>query len=402
MFNLALVGLLAGSLAFGPTGDDDKKKKAAADDAPAVENATPGVFETGVQGPQTVTADTYALGFPSDASPIKFWASYAYGQADGTFDTSGETAPLTVARSEGQIISQRINVGAQINAISFPSFKLGAGALFTVAKNEFQVSDTPNSPFANPVGDLESTFGPQGLKVYGAARGKVLGVHGGYIFDFGDARGFDNNVQATVDFTGTPLAPFGVAPVSFNANAPADQQVLPTAFVALNSLPGYQAIILPESISNSDGRDAITFGVDFDYPSERFRLFGGADYFALQGIEDEPATIQDESELDGDDLVNFMLGGGVRFGVVEVGAAFQIQTRLDNPTVQDIGTEEGIGGHATTLAPYVRISPASLPATIFVKGAVQEEYTEYGLGLAGANSVKPQIGFTAGLSIGFE
>ena len=387
MLNLALVGLLAGTLAFGPTGDDDKKK--ATGDKPSVENTTPGVFETGAQGPQTVTSDTYALGFPSDAMPIKFWASYAYGQADKVYGTNGNSQELTVATSEGDIVTQRVNVGAQINALSFPSFKLGFGGLLTVAKNEFQVDAAgSNSSFTNGVGDLESSFGLQGLKVFGAARGRVLGVHGGYIFDFGSEREYGDQARAHT--------PFGEQPLSQNAEG----DVAPTALVA--GVPGYQPLLLPTTLSNSDGRDAITFGVDFDYPSTRFRLFGGADYFALQGIADDARTAFDESSLDGDDLLNFMLGGGVRFGVLEIGAAFQTQTRLGNPLVESIGTTEGIGGYSLTVAPYLRVSPASLPASLFVKGAVQEEYTEFGYDLAGSNAPKPQIGFTAGLSIGFE
>lgn len=404
MLNVALVGLLAGSLVLGPADGDDDKKKKAADDQAAVENATPGVFETArAQRAEPITQDTYMLGRPSGV-PIKLWASYAYGQADRIFAPNGNEAELSVATSEGDITSQRINVGAEVNPISLDMFSIGAGALLTIAQNEFFVEPSgSNSSFVNGVGDLSSGFGPQGLKVYGSARGKVVGIHGGYIFDFGDSREFET--EAIVDFSGAPnpqVAAFGQAPASINSDAPAGQEVLPTGLVTLAGLQGYQQIYLPTALSNSDGRDAIVGGIDFDYPSERFRLFGGIDYFALQGIADEPRTEFDESTLDGDDLINFLFGGGVRLGIAEVGAALQIQTRLSNPTVDNIGTTEGVGGHIGTIAPYLRISPPSIPASLFIKGAVQEEYTEYGLAIGGANSVKPEIGFTAGLSIGFE
>lgn len=391
MLNVALVGLLAGSLVLGPAdGDDDKKKKAAEDQA-AVENATPGVFETAaVQGAEPITADTYALGRASDASPIKFWASYAYGQADRIYAPNGNEAELSVATSNGDITSQRVNVGAEINPINLDMFSIGVGANLTVAQNQFFVEPNgSNSQFTNGIGDIESDFGLQGLKLYGSARGKVVGLHGGYIFDFGSEREYGD--QARANITG-----FGELPLSINASG----DVQPTPLVAGNA--AYQPLLLPTKLSNSDGRDAIIGGLDFDYPSQRFRLFGGLDYIAIQGIEDDAQTAFDESTLDGDDILNFMFGGGVRFGIAEVGAALQIQTRLDSPTVNDIGTTSGVGGHMGTIAPYLRISPPSIPASIFVKGAVQEEYTEYGLAIGGANSIKPEIGFTAGLSIGFE
>ena len=389
MLHVALVGLLAGSLALGPvTGDGDDDDKKNPDSPRTAENATPGVFETApAQDPDAITADTYALGIPSDAAFLKFWASYAYGQADATWDVNGETIDLTVADRPGEITSQRINVGAQVNALNLPAFKVGAGALLTVAKNSYEATGAAGQ-IVNAPGDVESDFEPQGLKVFGVARGRVVGVHGGYIFDFGSEREFGEQARAN-----TPL---GELPLSINA----DGVIQPSPLVA--GVPGFQPLLLPTSLSSSDGRDAITFGADFDYPSEMWRLFGGIDYFMLQQSEDDPGTPADEALVDDDDLVNFMFGGGVRFSIVEIGAALQIQTRYSNPVVADVGTTEGIGSHAGTIAPYLRISPPNLPASIFIKGAVQEEYTEFGYAIGGANSVKPKIGFTAGLSVGFE
>lgn len=386
MLNVALVGLLAGSLALGtPDGDDDKKKNTS-DSPRTAENMTPGVFETAraAEGPQTTTQETYAFGRSSDASPFKLWVSYAWGEAESIWDTNGEDGELAVATSNGDIVSQRANVGAQINFFSLPSFKIGAGASLTAAKNEFQVGENPGSSFTNGIGDIESDFALQGLKVYGTARGRVAGIHGGYIFDFGSEGEFGD--QATIDG-----AQFGgqlgaTVPVSINAGG----VVRPTALVAGDA--SFQPLLLPTTLSNSDGRDAINFGADFDYPSDRFRLFGGVDYYQLQG----------EGEGNGDDFLNFMFGGGVKFSVFELGASAQIQTRHANPTVGNIGTTTGIGGHAGTVSPYLRISPPMIPASIFIKGAVQEEYTEFGYPIGGANSVKPSIGFTAGLTLGFE
>ena len=56
----------------------------------------------------------------------------------------------------------------------------------------------------------------------------------------------------------------------------------------------------------------------------------------------------------------------------------------------------------STISPYVKISPPSLPASIFVQGGVLDEYNTYGYAVDGANGPKPTLGFTAGLAIGFE
>lgn len=369
MLNATLVGLLAGSLSLGsPDGGDDKKNPHADKAAPATVETAPAVLADDADAtPRSITQDTYALGIPSDMVPLRFWASYALGEAEGIWNLQGEEDEAQIAFTDGDIVSQRLNFGAQINALNFPSFKIGAGAQLTLAKNEFQVGEgqganPPGVPAAGFIGeDIGSDFGLQNVKVFGVARGRVLGVHGGYIFDIGNEREFSEPVPA---------------------------------------LGGRR---LPTSLSTSDGRDAIFFGADFDVPSDVVRVFGGIDYFMLQGIEDDANTFDlDESELDNDDFLNFLLGLGVKVSFFEVGAAFQIQTRHDNPTVLDIGTTPGIGSHAGTVAPYLRISPPSLPASLFIKGAVQEEYTEYGYAIGGANSVRPSLGFTAGLSVGFD
>ena len=360
MLQVALAGLLAGSLALSPPDGTGDAKKTPNADKPAAESvATPGVFETAAQGPLTITQDTYAFGVPADAAPIKIWASYAYGKAEQVWDRRGEDNELEIAGTNGDILSQRINVGAQINFISFPAFKLGGGGQLTVAKNRFDVGED-GDPLS--IGDIESDFGLQGVKVYGTLRGRTLGLHGGYIFDLGDER--ETRAQA---------------------------------------LPNGATVDLPTTLSTSDGRDAVFFGADFDVPSDRYRVFGGIDYFILQNSE---AEAEEDFEV-GTDLLNFMFGAGVKLSVFEVGAALQIQTRFNSPIVENISTASGnnaagIGSHAGTVSPYIRISPPSLPVSLFVKGAVQDEYTDFGYAIGGANSVQPTIGFTAGLTVGFE
>ena len=352
MLNVALVGLLAGSLSIGTPGTGGDEKKTPNADKPAVEavapEAGPSVFGTPAtlteSEAQSPTIDTYAKGIPSSAAPIKLWVQYALGfTSEEYWDPSGDDATFAA----GEIKSQRIGVGAQVNLISFPAFQFGVAGQLNVAGNNAQDDATVEvAPGVNF--NLEnSDFGLQQLKLLGVARGRVVGVHGGYIFDFGD--------ESAVDATAGTV-----------------------------------------TLGNSDGRNALTFGADFDYPSEIIRVFGGVDYFHLARDSDDA----DDSEGD-DDIWNFLMGAGVKLSVFEVGAALQIQTRLASPTNTTFGVP-GIGGHAGTVSPYLRIAPPSLPASLFIKGEVLDEYTAYGYGIGGANSPKPKVGFTAGLAIGFE
>ena len=363
MLNVALVGLLAGSLAIGTPDTGDEKKNPEADKQAAAEAAAPeagpSVFGTPEvlteAGVRTITADTYAYGRSSELSPIKFWVEYGWGQTrDDFYNVRGEATGFPA----GEITSQRVTGGAQINFLNFSNIAVGVGGELTAAKNATQ---NPSAAVAVPgVGTVtadfaDSDFGLQGAKVYATARGRVAGVHGGYIFDLGE--------DTVRDFSAVP--------------------------------GGGNAAI---SLGTSDDRNALTFGGSFDYPSERFRLFGGIDWYHLARENELEAG---ETDVEDDDLWNFVFGGGVKFNIVELGAALQIQTRLDNPTNDLFGTE-GIGGHTGTVSPYLRISPPSLPASIFVKGAVQDEYTDYGFPIGGANAPRAKIGFTAGLTLGFE
>jgi hypothetical protein len=362
MLNVALVGLLAGTLAVG--GGDSKNPQTG--DKPAPAPAVPGILITqSVDAPTPLTIqDTYAFGRTSGETPLRFWAHYAQGEAEGIWNTDGETEEVQIAFTDGDLVTRRVGIGAELGLpVGLFGFGIAAGAQLNLAQNQFQVGAeqgaNPGAPVGTPAGgfitdDLESDFGLQNVKVYGIARAGAIGLHGGYIFDLGSDR-------------------------EFAANG------------------------LPTSLSNSDGRDAFFFGADFDYPSERFRLFGGVDYYKLHaGGTNNPNTTEDETLRSGDDILNSLFGVGVKLSVFEIGAALQIQARYSQPLVGDIGTATGIGGSAATIAPYLRISPPQIPASIFIKGAVQDEYTEYGFRLGGSNSPKPSMGFTAGLTFGFQ
>ncbi|OZC01994.1 hypothetical protein [Rubricoccus marinus] len=367
MLNVALVGLLAGSLlSANPTGGDGDKDGTKSKKADAQES----VLIVGDNAELSPTVDTYALGRPSAASPIKFWIEYGFGGADEIYDTAGEAQEPSVGGGaiiggDAEINSQRAAVGLQINPISFSKFSVGVGGVLTGAKNT--ISGTAG-PFSQTGDELSSDFSVQNVKIFASARGKVLGIHGGYMLDLGDDQEFNENG-------------------------------------------------LPIDISRSDNRDAIQLGVDFDYPARGFRVFGGIDrYIILENCDVYPAPCNNSTGPDGnnedlfgeegDGVWNFVLGTGLRVSFAEVGVAAQIVARDRQPVDRNgagtAGTTENIGGYVSTLSPYLRVKPPSLPASLYVKGGLQDEYNVYGLPIDGANGPKPTFGLTFGLSVGFE
>lgn len=333
MLNLALVALLSGSLFAAPDGDCKKERTCEPSQAPIALEAANDV--------RSIVSDTYAFGRTAESAPIKLWVEFGRGSTEEVYLPGGTETPTGT-----KVTGMRGAVGVQLDVINFSSFKLGIGGQLNIASDEFDTGGTV----------VESGFGLQGAKIYGALRGRVLGIHGGYL----------------LDLASDP-----------DANNP---------------------------VTTSDGRDAIFFGLDFDYPSDRFRLFGGLDYYMPQsgdvvvfsgaeagkgGPTDTGGTItiMDDTE---DNILMFTMGAGVRFSVFEVGAALLLRNR------EKRGDVNASGGHAGTIAPYLRISPPSIPVSVFVKGAVEREYTDYGYNIRGGNDIVSGFGFTAGLTLGFE
>ena len=366
MLNVALVGLLAGSLLTGATGDDDKgeKKRKQADTQESV---------VIVEETAPIISDTWALGRSSSASPIKLWIEGGWGQAGEIYRPDGESVDPSVGGGAiigggSDIVSTRALVGVEITPFQVAGLSVGLGGTLSAAKNEIKGDAGPLSQTGT---SLESDFSVQNLKLYGALRGRALGVHAGYMLDLGDEQEF------------TALDPDGEGPI-------------PTQF-------------LPTDITRSDNRDAINLGVDFDYPARGVRLFGGLDYYILQEPDEITGDLEGDENVygeEGDGIWNFMLGTGIRTGIVEFGIAAQIVARDRQPVERNgegtAGTTPNVGGYVGSIAPYLRISPGSFPAALYVRGAVLDEYNYYGYAIDGANGPRSTIGVTAGLAIGFE
>ncbi len=337
MLQLALAALLAASTLIAGPDDDKDKDKKA--DAKA-QQPIESILVPHDEDDQDPVLDTYALG-RTERIPIKLWLGYAWAEDDERYDAAGETVDLGVGDAAS---AQRAFVGAQINVINFTNFSVGAGGQLIAAKDRLAGA---LSPTGTAIGDLESDFALQNAKVYGLIRGRTLGLHGGYIFDLGD-----------------------------DAADPAQGER-----------------------GNSDGVDAWFVGADFDYPAEVFRLFAGIDYF---NRSDAPGTNEESSgSIEDDEIVVFTAGAGINISWVEIGAAALLRTNIAiNRFATSVGAGQG-GGHQGSIAPYLRLSPPSLPIAISIKGAFLSEYADYGYSIGGANDLVTRKGFTVTASLGF-
>ena len=344
MLQLALTVLLAGSLITGSiTGDDDKDKdKAKAKTQQPIESILVPHDDANADEDDPIL-DTYALG-RTERIPIKLWVGYGWAEDEEAYDASGNE--FDVFGPDGSVTAQRAFVGAQINVINFTNFSVGAGGQLIAADNKIA---TVNPATGDPL-DLGSDWGLQNAKVYGLIRGRTLGIHGGYIFDLGDG---PDDVEDPTSET-----------------------------------------------NNSDGVDAWFVGVDFDYPSERFRIFGGIDYF---NRDDFPAANAPQSAIEDDEIVIFTAGAGLKISWVEIGAAALLRTNLAIARIPNTGPGGSLtgGGHQGSIAPYLRLSPPTFPVSISVKGAFLSEYADYGYSIGGAGDLVTHKGFTVTASLGF-
>ncbi|MDX1531138.1 MAG: hypothetical protein R3362_06395 [Rhodothermales bacterium] len=336
MLQLALAALL---LAFPlADGDDEKDKDKVRQDAPEA------------VADDNIINDTYSFG-PSEPFPIKLWVGYAWGNDEDAYLSDG-TKVSEAGAEFGSVTAQRAVVGAQLNVINFPRFAVGVGGQLVAAKTEFEnigvTIDTPGGPTTLRATG-ESDFKLQNAKVYGVLKGRVLGIHGGYIFDLEDED------VAVFDQTGQNT---GEVPVS-------------------------------------DQVDAWFVGVDFDYPGELIRIFAGVDYFNRDFEEATPGGIED------DEIVVFNGGGGIRIAFVELGAALITRTNLDRNRFTPSSANPGDGGFQASIAPYLNLSPRQLPFSLAVKGAVLGEYADYGYSFGGNDDIVSREGFTVTATLGF-
>lgn len=145
---------------------------------------------------------------------------------------------------------------------------------------------------------------------------------------------------------------------------------------------------------NSDLQNAIQFGASAQHWAGDFRLFGGADYFLTLSREIEELDM----DVDLGDIANLHAGAGWNWGDGEIGVALLYRINMEGSPEPATPNREQSSGWVLGAAPYVTYSPMGGNYQLYVKGALQREYYDYGFSLAGRNDIAPRLGFTVGVN----
>lgn len=298
--------------------------------------------------PMTRSGGDYVL---PTTQPLRgsLWVDFGYGLVEDYFNQEGDRTELGQVLPEmstsAQIQTYVLQVGGSYAALRLDGMSLSVGANLGLVQQQLTMSALPE--FGVPDLDLSSGFSPQNatLFVEGAVQG--LAVRAGYIVDLGTE----------------------------------DDE---------------------ETFHNSDGQDALLLEGSVEEWLGAVRLFGGATY--VHRLEGSGHGIT-EGDYDYGNVFSLNTGAGYDFGDIELGAAL-IYRRASEGHVQGIdgGTLEVDPGFANdfdrtdavSIAPFVTYSPQAEPYSLFLKGAVQREYVDYGFAVAGENDIAPQMGFTLG------
>lgn len=169
--------------------------------------------------------------------------------------------------------------------------------------------------------------------------------------------------------------------------------------------------IQAEQRPNSDRQDAITLGASGQYEQASFRVFGGFDAFFTLEQEGITTGLEQEMTFDEGDVYALHGGGGFQFGnQFEIGAAliFRVKSAggvegLEDETVAAVFLGQPNpydNSSALSIAPYVTYRAADSPFQVYLKGAVQREYYDYGYTVAGTNDIAPRLGAAFGIQFG--
>lgn len=313
-----------------------------------------------------------------------FWFNLQYGFVDQYYNQDADLAELGEFTLQlrnpatGEVVGEReVDVNATID-----HYALHAGGSYTVHRigdlamnvggdlsfvNQIIETDsvtvsTPLGPQPIPETQLSSGFNPQNLLLFGELNAPRYALHGGYLFDLGPD--------------------------------PDEEE---------------------ETRHNSDRQDALWLGVSGQYMQPSFRLFGGFDYFLNfehEGRAELPTGEEGTATFDEGDVYKLHAGGGLRFlEAFEIGATLIYRAKSEG-TINDV--EGGDVSQAVfpgqpnpydssqilSIAPYLNYRAADSPFQLYLKGAVQREYFDYGYAVAGTNDIAPRFGLTLGAKFG--
>ena len=298
------------------------------------------------------------------------WLNLQYGVVDSYFDGGGDSQGLgafTVPLPQGggldvdtdaEITTTVLHLGGAYTVHQIGDLDLDLGADLGIANQTLKTQAVEQ--IMQPATELSSGFTTQNLTLFGELNAPAYALRAGYLFDLGPE----------------PDAAEGER-------------------------------------ENSDRQDALLLGVSGQYRQPSFRLFGGFDYF-LTFEEEETATLNGAEATvtqDHGDVYKLHGGAGLRLGEsFELGAALIYRIKSEGSLNETAGgdMEASFPGQpnpygdsqALSIAPYLNYTAADSPLQLYVKGAVQREYYDYGYALAGSNDIAPQLGVTAGVVLG--
>ncbi len=296
------------------------------------------------------------------------YVTFGYGTVDQYYDGDGDLQRLGEGVSipplpgeydlNAEVQTYVVHVGGTYNLSQIGRMKVRAGVDLGLAQRQFTTEETEieGVPEPIPAQELSSGFAPQNLTIFGEIAEPTYSLRAGYFFDFGPE---------------------------------AEEE---------------------DEYDNSDGQNAVLLGISGEYPTRNFRLFAGLDYFL---------TLKGEREV-GDNTIEYDIGD---IAVVHGGAGFRLSPSMElgltllyrinregevgdisgddiPPTETAGGPNEYASGNSIGLVPYLTYAPVGRPYQVYIKGAVQREYYDYGYTIAGENDIAPRLGFTVGLVYG--
>lgn len=281
----------------------------------------------------------------------KLWVNFGYGHVASEFDDDGTRhdygtifLPENVSDPNTSVTWKVLNVGGAYTFYHIRDMNLNAGINFAIAewrlrRDELFVEGFPIAPAINET----SGFSPQNLTVFGEIEMPSYSIRMAYIHDLG------HEPEPNAD------------------------------------------------LGNSDRHNALQFGASARAWSGPVRMYGGGDYF-LRLPEDEDGI--SDTSINPGDIIQLHAGVGYNLGRLEAGVAFHYQINRESNPSSPLPISGLSDGFLLSAVPYLTYEPSPGSLQISVKGAVQREYSDYGIALAGRNELSTRRGVTVGLLYG--
>ncbi len=147
----------------------------------------------------------------------------------------------------------------------------------------------------------------------------------------------------------------------------------------------------PNVLANSDRQHAMFVKLGAHLPNPMLALGGFVQYFLTLSRTENNISMDNGDWL----IVGGRVGYRIPLGEVGLVLSYILRTSM-KANGQDIPDSDG---YMLSLAPYLRLALPMSPVSFMLKLAAFDEYTYYGLSLAGKNMPVTRLGFTLGAMI---